>query len=82
MFENSENAFFEIIKKYNPDIIFVWGNRLWKQLPNEKFCEEKNVMGKPIRFYNNKIRNIPIFFSIILHLVLKKFFGQNILKRY
>ena len=62
MFINSEKAFFEIIEKYNPDIIFVWGNRLWKQLPNDNFSDNKMLMGKPCGFYDNKKRIIPTFY--------------------
>lgn len=37
-FEESEDAFFEVLEQYRPDIILVWGQRLYNHLPqvNEK----------------------------------------------
>ena len=32
-FRNSEKAFFEILQTYKPDIVIVWGNRLYNNLP-------------------------------------------------
>ena len=33
-FSESEKAFFEVLKEYKPDIVIVWGKRLWDKLPN------------------------------------------------
>ncbi|GHT54243.1 hypothetical protein AGMMS49982_18600 [Bacteroidia bacterium] len=32
-FKNSHPAFFEVLEKYQPDIIIVWGNKLWHGMP-------------------------------------------------
>ena len=32
-FENSKDAFFEVLEKYQPDIIICWGKRLYDNLP-------------------------------------------------
>lgn len=32
-FKVSQTAFFEILMKYDPDIVIVWGNRLYNNLP-------------------------------------------------
>ena len=32
-FSNSESSFFEVLEQYRPDVIFVWGQRLYNQLP-------------------------------------------------
>ena len=34
-FEDSENAFFEILETYKPDLIICWGKRLYNKLPNK-----------------------------------------------
>lgn len=34
-FKNSEQAFFEIISQYQPDLIIVWGKRLYNNLPQQ-----------------------------------------------
>lgn len=33
----SENAFFSVIDKYEPELIIVWGVRLWKKLPSTRW---------------------------------------------
>ena len=32
-FDESEEAFFEVLENYEPDVILVWGSRLWEALP-------------------------------------------------
>ena len=32
-FKNSERAFFEVLQTYKPDVVIVWGNRLYNNLP-------------------------------------------------
>lgn len=34
-FRNSEQAFFEILSQYQPDLIIVWGKRLYNNLPQQ-----------------------------------------------
>lgn len=34
-FRNSEQAFFEVISQYQPDLIIVWGKRLYNNLPQQ-----------------------------------------------
>lgn len=34
-FRNSEQAFFEILSQYHPDLIIVWGKRLYNNLPQQ-----------------------------------------------
>jgi len=63
MFKNAEKPFFEILKKYNPGIIIVWGVELWKKgLPFEKFTKGPTILRFPSGFYNNGIREIPVFY--------------------
>ena len=33
-FRNSDNAFFEMLEKYHPDVVIAWGKRLYSELPN------------------------------------------------
>ena len=62
MFENSVEPFFEILKKYEPDGIFVWGKRLWKKLPYEYYSDGKKIFKIQSGFYKNGAKNIPTFF--------------------
>ena len=34
-FKQSEDAFFEVLETYNPDIVIVWGKRLYNNLPQK-----------------------------------------------
>jgi ABC-type Fe3+-hydroxamate transport system substrate-binding protein len=61
MFENSVEAFFEVLKKYDPDVIFVWGKRLWKKLPDEDFSDGKKIINESNGFYEIGGKKIRIF---------------------
>lgn len=64
-FKKSQTAFFEILQAYKPDIVFVWGNRLWDQLPTGgEFGKEvkiENVDGGRFYFYTIDEKRIPIY---------------------
>jgi len=64
-FEKSSKAFFEILQSYQPDLVFVWGERLWEQLPtNGEYGEEiliDNVKGGRIYYYTIEEKKIPIY---------------------
>jgi len=34
-YRDSDTAFFEVLEQFEPDFIFVWGNRLYNMLPNK-----------------------------------------------
>lgn len=38
-YTDSEEAFFQIMERYQPDILIVWGLRLWNNLPNTNWTE-------------------------------------------
>lgn len=42
-FENSELAFWEILKKIKPDLIIVWGKRLYNNLPIENGSQSDDL---------------------------------------
>lgn len=48
-YANSSEAFFEVLEKYRPEYIIVWGYRLWDNMPTErwKWGEEIVVDGLP-----------------------------------
>jgi hypothetical protein len=51
-FAKSEPAFFEVLKKYKPDLIIVWGKRLWDRLPDcGKLATSRIMRGRDERFY-------------------------------
>ena len=41
-FDESEEAFFEILETYKPDVILVWGSRLWEALPYTNYETDDN----------------------------------------
>jgi hypothetical protein len=45
-FANAETAFWEVVNRYNPDYIIVWGARLYKSLP------QKGRQGKDLEVDN------------------------------
>lgn len=62
-FKNSEIAFFEVLRKYKPDLIIVWGERLWDKLPANGQWGDVLLDGKNGKFYNYEIDSkiIPAF---------------------
>jgi hypothetical protein len=41
----SENAFFSVIDQYEPELIVVWGVRLWEQLPNKRWEDGPRILA-------------------------------------
>ncbi len=41
-FSDSEEAFFEILDELKPDVVLVWGTRLWENLPYENYEAYEN----------------------------------------
>ena len=62
MFISNTEAFFEIIKKFNPDAIFAWGKRLWGKMPSDKYFDGITILGRTSGFYDIGINKIPVFF--------------------
>ncbi len=84
-FEKSSTFFFEILKTCNPDLVFVWGKRLWRNLPsNGEFGEDvivDNIHGGPFYYYTIDQKKTPIYmvnhpsssaFNYSWHLFIKK----------
>lgn len=38
-YADSADAFFEVIDRYKPEVIIVWGKRVWQHLPWNGWCE-------------------------------------------
>jgi len=64
-FKKSSIAFFEILQSIKPDLVFVWGERLWEQLPNNgEYGAEitiENVKGGRLYYYTINEKKIPIY---------------------
>ncbi|MBW8331138.1 MAG: hypothetical protein K0M40_03880 [Prolixibacteraceae bacterium] len=64
-FEKSSDAFFEILEAYKPDLVFVWGERLWDQLPFSEDCGEDiiidNSNGGKFYYYTLDEKKTPIY---------------------
>ena len=54
-FENSLKALVEIITEYQPNLIIIWGQRLWESLPNELFKYDKESNSYFLEIQDNRI---------------------------
>ena len=43
-YKQAANAFFEVIDKYEPECIIVWGKRLWNNMPNERWQDSDDIV--------------------------------------
>ena len=43
-YKQAVNAFFEVIDKYEPEYIIVWGKRLWNNMPNERWQDGDDIV--------------------------------------
>ena len=68
-YANSANAFFNVLEEYKPEVLIVWGMRLWNVLPeaNWEKGEEINVEGYGVQngYYRlsdgNKVRAFCVY---------------------
>jgi len=57
-FNESKDAFIEVLEKYKPDLIVVWGHRLWDNLPDIGRLGNENILDDAnSQFYYFKIEN-------------------------
>ena len=64
-FSESEKAFFEVLDMYNPDLILVWGKRLWDNLNDDGRWGDDNILddfGQKFYYYKINEREIPAYF--------------------
>ena len=59
LYRGSEDAFFEVLEQYRPDLILVWGCRLYKNLPNYGNKGEDIQMSgrKPVSTWTYELRD-------------------------
>lgn len=43
-YRECSEVFFDVMEKYQPQYIIVWGNRLWENLPNKRWIDDKDIM--------------------------------------
>ena len=50
-YQQSSKAFFEVLDKYHPEVLIVWGHQLWRNLPEERWIEGEELVvdGQDIR---------------------------------
>ena len=59
-FKNSLDAFLKISDELKPNVIFIWGYRLWQNLPKDNLITVMNINGTEKHLYNNiPIKVIP-----------------------
>lgn len=66
MFKQSEDAFFEILNEFTPDIIIAWGERLAKNMPDNGYSADKSILGDEqngkLYYYKGKTKDILIYY--------------------
>lgn len=66
-FCNSQKSFFYVLEKYKPQLVIVWGKRLWNRLPKElKFCSSLNSKQINVKEYNY-VNGGKVYFTYIYH---------------
>lgn len=63
-FNESKDGFIEVLEKYKPDLILVWGERLWDNLPNIGRWGEENILDNAngrFYYYNINKKEIPAY---------------------
>ena len=43
MFEDSSDAFFQVLEQCQPDVLIVWGKRLYGNLPDKNWTDAENI---------------------------------------
>lgn len=79
-FTKSEKAFWEVLEVCQPDIVVVWGDRLWVKMPytGEYQPKENTLINKGKGFYYYKVGNKEIAAMYILHPSAQKFQYQTV----
>ena len=66
-FKDSINPFLSVLEETKPNIIFIWGYRLWNNLPKDELYNKINFQNTEIHLYNK----IPI--KVLPHPSTKQF---------
>lgn len=63
-FEKSKVAFYEVIGNFNPDLIIVWGKRLWDRMPDDGAWGDQIHPNFNNKYYYYTVANktIPAFY--------------------
>ena len=79
-FAKSEKAFWEILETYQPDIIIVWGQRLWTKLPytGEYLPKENTLINNGKGLYYYKVKDKKISAMYITHPSASSFHYQTV----
>jgi hypothetical protein len=57
-FDESKDAFIEVLENYKPHLILVWGNRLWENLPDTGLWGKENILNNENdHFYYYEVGN-------------------------
>ena len=43
-YQQAGKAFFEVVEKYQPEYIIVWGKRLWNKMPSERWQDGEDIV--------------------------------------
>lgn len=72
-FYNSQKSFFYILEKYKPQLVIVWGKRLWNNLPKElRICSSLYSKQTNVKEYNY-VNGGKVYFTYIYHPSCQRF---------
>ena len=66
-FCNSQKSFFYVLEKYKPQLVIVWGKRLWNRLPKElRVCSSLGSKQTNVKEYNYT-NGGKVYFTYVYH---------------
>lgn len=66
-FHNSQKSLFYVLEKYKPQLVIVWGKRLWNNLPKElRNCSSFGSKQSNVKVYNYTSGG-KVYFTYIYH---------------
>lgn len=55
-YQQASKAFFEVLDKYQPEVLIVWGHQLWRNLPEERWIEGEELVVDGQDIWNGAYR--------------------------
>ena len=55
-YQQASKAFFEVLDKYQPEVLIVWGHQLWRNLPEERWIEGEELVVEGQDIWNGAYR--------------------------
>ena len=55
-YQQASKAFFEVLDKYQPEVLIVWGHQLWRNLPEKRWIEGEELVVEGQDIWNGAYR--------------------------